>query len=622
MKNSFLKFTIFFLILLSVSIIFNFLSSEIPEEKKEWEIGNEIIKIYYPVKFENGKVAVEDISLLCGDDDLPQENLIAHISKIGTVEHSTLGLLEFRTDSMPPQYEIIAANESEGHFAGIDLEQKPDNITVDGSVITVHYDEGDIEYRLIKDYFEPFSRKTRLLADPDWNFFMEIPKEWEKEKGSDSINFFHPKSERSYGVFLYKEDFSLHKSEDSPYEWEFEVMKRSLDFFDSVSLPDYGSMSENLDEYLEINTVERKIKLFKENDKFSFNVLAAGDPTGWNGTPGGLYRVLSKEGLRFSTESNVYMPFSVRIYGKYLLHGEAYYPSGIPYTSAISGGCVRVRNEEMIELYDLLEKDIPVLSITHIKESFPDREPDPADFPAITADSFLVADIDSGKVFASKNPNAERPIASIAKVMTSIIAVEHMGTTTPITVRDYMIEGTDQKIWSGRVVRMIDLLSPVLIESSNDATRVLSHYLGRDNTLEYMKQKAKSIGMKNTIFVEATGIDTGNISTAKDIYYLSYYLLNTRMPLLNITRGVWVPGINYQAFPGVKNKNIFYPNSQFIGGKTGYTQAAGYSGFFIFNIDFGSEVRRVSFVLLGSESEKDLEMEVSGLKKWLTDSYN
>lgn len=624
MKNNLFKLIIIFilLIILGSVLFFNLNNKEYFSKTEQWSIKNATIDLYCPVPFKNGTALIEDLSAFCEDENLPSDKLKAKITQVGMTDNAVLGIVKSQIEEMPVQFKLVAANEKNGYLANLELDTYPDKISINEDIIEINV-EGKIErYRLICNHFEPFVKEEKKFADPEYGFLIAIPKNWEKERVGNIIHFFHPASGHVHRIYLDLRDFSLQASENNPYDWEFDLIKESLEVFDLCYLPDYRKMKKGLENYLEINTVEDIIKFYDNNQVFSFDILAAGNPHGWEGTPGGLYHILSKEGLRFSTESDVYMPFSVRIYGKYLLHGEAYYPSGIPYTSDISGGCVRVRNQEMKDLYGLLEKGLPILSITHQNEEFPIENTVLTEFPTIVARSFLVVDMDSGKVFASKNSNEVWPIGSITQMMTAIVATEQMGITTSLTVKDYMIEEDNSEFRDGQEVRMIDLLVPVLAGSSNDATRVLTYYLGRDNTLNYMQNKAKSIGMGKTTFVETTGVDRDNLSTAKDLYYLSYYLLNTRIPLLNISRGAWAPQINYQAFPDVRNRNIFYADSSFIGGKTGHHPAIGYSGFFIFDVGLAGQERKISFIVLGAPSTEQLSTNVLNLKEWLINSYH
>ena len=75
--------------------------------------------------------------------------------------------------------------------------------------------------------------------------------------------------------------------------------------------------------------------------EFAFDIVAKGDPNEWGGSPAGSYYVISKQRVAYSSVSEVYMPWSIRYYGKYYIHGEPYYPGGEKLNSSTSGGCIR-----------------------------------------------------------------------------------------------------------------------------------------------------------------------------------------------------------------------------------------------------------------------------------------
>lgn len=537
-------------------------------------------------------------------------------------ERIIVGLYRVRKERRLSEYKLMAFDSRQGHFLTQELEKRPKNITTEGSNLVL-----DSTYRLIdRSRFEKIPDDFVNLTSPDYGFSVTIPKKWESENTGQGFVFYHPNAKYSYPVMVKASDtLEVITSPKTPYQKEVDKIKESLQLkYNFERLSDYNLFRSRLNNYLEVNTVTGKINYYQDNLlKESFNVLASGSPLGWQGTPSGLYEILSKEGLKFSTESEVYMPHSMRIYGKYLIHGEAYYSSGVPYRSQVSGGCVRVRDNEVDDLYELVEEGLPVLSITHLQESFPKGKGGLAILPKINARSYLVADIESGKIFAGKDINEPRSIASITKLMTGIVAAEQMGITRPIKIQDYMLElyGSTEDLTEGKRFRLVDLLAPLLIESSNDAAQILAHYIGRISTLEKMNEKADSIGMENSQFVGFSGLNKENVASAKDLYYLGYYLANTRIPLLRITKQAWVPEIDYNAFPDLENKNLFHEKDNFLGGKSGYTKDSSHTGLFLFEMNIAGKKRRILFVTLGARSKRDMETAVLELKNWLNNSY-
>ena len=129
-----------------------------------------------------------------------------------------------------------------------------------------------------------------------------------------------------------------------------------------------------------------------------------------------------------------------------------------------------------------------------------------------------------------------------------------------------------------------------------------------------MNKKTEAIGMKNTDFVDLSGFDKKNISTAQDIFYLVKYLVNTRPPLLKITRGEKVESFGEISFKDLKNKNIFFNEQNFLGGKSGYTIASKNTGFFLFRLVIEDIEKKVAIIILDSE---DLEKDIDQILEWL-----
>ncbi len=611
---------------------------EEPEFDEEF-IKNDTVSVYCPLSLEDGVFSTENLSFYCEDDNLPEKPFSLSVIDVVFFDESHAVLaVSSAVEDLPQRYDLLAVNKEE-QFAGYMLEKEPLSLQWSGDFLEVTFKEKKEKYRLIADRFEEVVDESTFYGSAEHGFFVRIPDNWKVEKRGDSFLFYHPLSIYTHPITMKiekeeKGEYSLHgngrfyniyMSANNPYREVYEMIKNSLAVNEIHALPDYSFFEDDLKDYLKVDTEKGVLIYYKEGEEVEeFEILNMIDRENWGGTPAGLYEVLSKEGLRFSTTSEVYMPFSIRFYGKYLIHGEPYYPSGHPYTHPVSGGCIRVKNERMELLYDLLEEETPVLVLPKTNGDFTPKEERVAPFPHISADSYLVADIDSGKVFAEKNAKEAKPIASITKIMTGLVIAEHFSTEHHIRVQEYMLTGYGETagIYAGRVFRLVDLLPPLLIESSNNAAKVLASFFGEDDTVERMNEKAEMIGMTDTAFTDSSGIEDGNISTAKDIYYLAYYLANSRVPFLNISRRVWTPVVNYSVFPNLQNKNLFYADPQFIGGKSGFINVSKHTGFYLFNMNLGGEERRVVFILLGSDTKDSVEREVRELRGWLESSFD
>lgn len=87
-----------------------------------------------------------------------------------------------------------------------------------------------------------------------------------------------------------------------------------------------------------------------------YKIVAVGDPEK-SPTVRGSYKMLNKEKLHYSTTYNVWMPWSVRFYDGYYIHGIAYFPDGRPLSGRYSGGCVRLENDIAKKVYDFTDEN-------------------------------------------------------------------------------------------------------------------------------------------------------------------------------------------------------------------------------------------------------------------------
>lgn len=199
----------------------------------------------------------------------------------------------------------------------------------------------------------------------------------------------------------------------------------------------------------------------------------------------------------------------------------------------------------------------------------------------VTGSSAILMDMDSGRVLYEKNADEQRLIASITKIMTATIAIEQGNLDDIVTVGEEVLTmyGSNIYIELHEKMSLRDLLYGLLLRSGNDAAIVIATYIGGDEEkfVEMMNEKAKEIGMKNTIFHNAHGLDevTQNYSTARDMAILSSYANKLE---------------EYRTISGTKKHIVKSENKTYLwynrnklltsyeyatGGKTGYTPSAG-----------------------------------------------
>ena len=137
--------------------------------------------------------------------------------------------------------------------------------------------------------------------------------------------------------------------------------------------------------------------------------------------------------------------------------------------------------------------------------------------------SVLVQDADSGEVVYTKNSDAIVPIASITKLMTAIVTLDRkLDMQQPVVIsRDDMdsIKGTRSRLRPGTSLTREQLLMLALMASENRAAAALGRTYpgGTEAAVVAMNQKAAELGMTDSRFVDPTGLNPGNVSSARDL---------------------------------------------------------------------------------------------------------
>lgn len=193
--------------------------------------------------------------------------------------------------------------------------------------------------------------------------------------------------------------------------------------------------------------------------------------------------------------------------------------------------------------------------------------------PAASARSYLAGPLYGNGVYAEKAATTTVAVASLAKLMSAVVAMEEYPLTEPVTVsRESIVFTSTPRLKPGQRVSTLDMLRLSLLESSNEAALSLSDHRGRAAFVARMNGTAAKIGMGSSHFADAAGISAENRSSAKDLVLLARYI-EERHPLIwKITKGE--VAAHDPAFTHLKNFNVFEKDPKFIGGKVGLTIAA------------------------------------------------
>ncbi|OBB89440.1 D-alanyl-D-alanine carboxypeptidase family protein [Mycobacterium sp. 852002-30065_SCH5024008] len=199
----------------------------------------------------------------------------------------------------------------------------------------------------------------------------------------------------------------------------------------------------------------------------------------------------------------------------------------------------------------------------------------------VSADAWLVADLDSGAVIAAKDPHGRHRPASIIKVLVAMAAINalNLNKAVPGTADDAAAEGTKVGVEEGGVFTVNQLLHGLLMHSGNDAAHALAMQLGgMQQAVEKINVLAAKLGGKDTRVVTPSGLDGPGMSTsAYDIgLFYRYAWQNPTFADIVATRTFDFPG--HGDHPGYELENdnqLLYKYPGALGGKTGYTDDAG-----------------------------------------------
>ena len=203
---------------------------------------------------------------------------------------------------------------------------------------------------------------------------------------------------------------------------------------------------------------------------------------------------------------------------------------------------------------------------------------------AMNCRAAVLIEPESGRVLYEKSPDEKMPIASITKLMTLLLTFEaiHGGkltldTLVPVSEHAYHMGGSQIWLEPGEQFTLDEMLRAICVSSANDAAVAVAELVGGSEPafVEQMNARAAELGMTNTTFRNACGLDTeGHLSTARDVAVLSCYILNTCPELLHYT-GIWTDSLRNGQTQLVNTNKLLKRYSGITGLKTGTTSGAG-----------------------------------------------
>lgn len=203
--------------------------------------------------------------------------------------------------------------------------------------------------------------------------------------------------------------------------------------------------------------------------------------------------------------------------------------------------------------------------------------------PALKADTYLLMDYDSDRVLATRNADKRIHPASLTKIMTSyVIAGElvdrHITLDDPVVISEkaWRMPGSRMFIEVNKQVPVRDLINGVIIQSGNDSSVALAEHISGDESVfaQLMNQHAARLGLKDTHFVNATGLpDPEHYTTAHDLALLAAALIRDHPEIYAVHAQ---KEFTFNGITQTNRNRLLWLDDSVDGVKTGHTQEAGY----------------------------------------------
>ena len=241
--------------------------------------------------------------------------------------------------------------------------------------------------------------------------------------------------------------------------------------------------------------------------------------------------------------------------------------------------------------------------------------------PKPDATAFMVLNASNGDVLASRNAHAQLPIASITKLMTVIVALDHLKPDDVVTVSSGAAQVGESRIplRSGQRITVRDLLKGALIQSANNAADALAAAASGGDMprfVAWMNERARKLGLDDTHFVRPDGLDApGHVSSARDVAVLAQVAMHRRV-VRDLVRLRSSP-IEGGQFTVHTWNDLLGVVPGVVGVKTGHTNDAGWCEV--------AAVRRNGFtvyaVILGSPTRSQRNDDLQRLLAWGVSQY-
>jgi len=263
--------------------------------------------------------------------------------------------------------------------------------------------------------------------------------------------------------------------------------------------------------------------------------------------------------------------------------------------------------------YSLFARSISIISATTLSAALSFGQPAYAESaqiappPSLAVKAYLLKDFNSGHVIATQNASMRIEPASLTKIMTAYLSFKavknghlQLTQTLPVSEFAWKVEGSKMFIEPNKPVTVDELMHGMIIVSGNDASIALAEGIASTEELfaSMMNKEAQRLGMKNTHYMNATGLpDPQHYTTAEDLSILASALIRDFPE--DYKRLYSVKEYSYNNIKQPNRNRLLWLDPNVDGMKTGHTESAGYC---LISSAKRDNTRRIS-VILGAPTD-------------------
>ncbi|CAB3816528.1 D-alanyl-D-alanine carboxypeptidase family protein [Achromobacter mucicolens] len=245
--------------------------------------------------------------------------------------------------------------------------------------------------------------------------------------------------------------------------------------------------------------------------------------------------------------------------------------------------------------------------------------------PTIAAKAWIVIDVNSGQTLAASNPDMKVEPASLTKIMTAYVVFNALDEkrltleqTVPVSEHAWRTGGSRMFIEPRKPVTVDELNQGMIVQSGNDASVALAEAVGGSESAfaALMNQEAERLGMKNTHFMNATGLpDPQHVTSTRDLATLSAHLITDHPDFFHYYKQ---KSYTYNKITQPNRNRLLWADPSVDGMKTGHTDSAGYC---LVSTAMRGD-RRILVVVVGTDSEATRAEESLKLLNWSFQNFD